>query len=134
MTVSRSLVGSLAIAWGILTVLRVPGSIIANAGFVAQFGTIVAADGSRALDPNHVGAWGGIGSAGQIVGMLVGPFVSDRFGRRIGMLALAIILGIAIVLEIVAKEWTVYLGAKLLTGVATGMVQSGITVYISEIA
>lgn len=37
-------------------------------------------------------------------------------------------------LEIVAKEWVVYLVARLLAGWGTGLVQSGVTVYIAEIA
>jgi len=72
--------------------VTIPGSIIANPGFVQAFGTATTGTGQLILDANHVGAWGGSQSGGQIVGMLVAPFVSDRFGRRLAMLILSVLL------------------------------------------
>lgn len=40
--------------------LSIPGSIIANQGFINQFGTDgLGTGGAKALDPQHVAAWGG---------------------------------------------------------------------------
>ena len=50
----------------------VPGQLIANQGFVNQFGTIRHADGTLAMDPNIVGAMGGVGAACTILGNLIG--------------------------------------------------------------
>lgn len=61
--------------------VTIPGNIVANPGFVAVFGTIQTSAG-LVLDPRYVGAWTGVQSAGQIIGMWGGPFASDRFGRK----------------------------------------------------
>jgi MFS family permease len=53
---------------------------------------MLSATGELVLDANHVGAWGGSQSGGQIAGMLIAPFISDRFGRRLSMLILSTIL------------------------------------------
>lgn len=46
------------------------GTIIANKGFVLQFGTAKNAAGAVILDASVLAAWGGIQSAGQGLGML----------------------------------------------------------------
>jgi MFS family permease len=63
----------------------------ANANFIERFGTVVV-DGALQLNAQHVAAWGGIQSAGQIVGMLTGGFTSDRFGRKANMYILVSML------------------------------------------
>jgi MFS family permease len=131
--------------------ISIPGSIIANPGFVEVFATLEIG-GVPTLDPTYVGVWTGMTSAGQLIGMLGGPFACDRFGRRFGMVLLSVMLlivsdpsiwrfGVAkgpnhqgIILEIVSKDWKVFLAARIFAGIGTGLVQSGITVYISEIA
>lgn len=50
----------------------VPGSIVANTYFIKQFAT-VCSKGSCALDARYVGAFTGVQSVGQIIGMLVSP-------------------------------------------------------------
>lgn len=52
------------------------GGIVSNAGFVKQFATVAAAKGSKILDSKYVSAWGGIQSAGQFVGQVVGSLES----------------------------------------------------------
>ena len=113
--------------------LVVPGSIIANPGFVQTFGTIRNSAGALVLNPQHVAAWGGIQSGGQICGMWTGPFISDRYGRKSVMYALTVILTVAVIVEITAKNWRVYIAARFLAGLGTGLMQSGVTVYIGEV-
>jgi hypothetical protein len=55
-------------------------------------------------------------SVGQIVGMGVGPFISDWMGRKVAMWGLAVALVVAAVLEIAAREWRGYAVAKLFAG------------------
>jgi len=92
------------------------------------------AAGKAILDPQVVGAWGGIQSGGQIFAMWTGPFISDRFGRKTIMYIFTLIVGIAVAIEITAENWRVYAIARLLNGMAVGFVQSGITVYIAEVS
>jgi hypothetical protein len=49
------------------------GNIIANAGFVRQFGTEFNADGELILSASVLSAIGTIGSVGQIIGMTTLP-------------------------------------------------------------
>lgn len=48
----------------------VPGSIVANKNFIAQFCTVTEGDGKCALDSVYVGAWTAVQSVGQIIGWL----------------------------------------------------------------
>jgi len=66
--------------------------------------------------------------------MWTGPFLSDRFGRKIVMWLCTSIIFVAIFVEVFAPDWRVYMLARLLSGMAVGYVQSGITVYISEVS
>lgn len=51
----------------------VPGSIVANKHFIAQFCTVKEANGKCALDSVYVGAWTAVQSVGQIIGKHVCP-------------------------------------------------------------
>lgn len=66
--------------------------------------------------------------------MLSGPISADYFGRKFNLFLLTAILTLGVVLEIVAKSNPVWLCARLFAGWGTGMIQTGIPVYISEIA
>ncbi|KAM5349060.1 hypothetical protein ACJ41O_008883 [Fusarium nematophilum] len=116
---------------------RVPsmiGNIIANAGFVEQFGTQVNAAGERYLASSVLSVWNAMGSVGQIVGMVTLPFLSGKFGRKFAMYWLWLLLTISITLECVARDWKVWLAAKLFGGIGVGCLQSTIPTYISEVA
>lgn len=46
-------------------------NIIANTGFVAQYGTVISATtGARSLAAKHLSAWAAVQSSGQIIGMV----------------------------------------------------------------
>ena len=56
------------------------------------------------------------------------------FGRKFNLAMLTVILSIGVILELVAKTSPVWLVARLFAGWGTGIAQSTIPVYISEIA
>jgi MFS family permease len=62
------------------------------------------------------------------------PITADMFGRRFIFVLLTVILAIGAGLELIAKTNPVWLVARLLAGWGTVMVQTGVPVYISEIA
>jgi MFS family permease len=63
-----------------------------GSGFIRQFGTVTNADGQLELAAIHVSLWSGFQYVGQIVFQAISPFISDRFGRRIAMYVLLILM------------------------------------------
>ncbi|GFZ51067.1 hypothetical protein JCM24511_08825 [Saitozyma sp. JCM 24511] len=112
----------------------IPGNIIANPGFIQQFGTVVGANGQLALDALHVSAWGGVLSGGNIFGNILGGFTADLFGRKFNMFLMTLLLMLATICEMVATEWRVWLASKLFAGIGNGFAQTALVIYNSEIA
>ncbi|RSL71454.1 hypothetical protein CEP54_001311 [Fusarium duplospermum] len=110
------------------------GNIIANAGFIAQFGTQHTGDGGVVLASSVLSVWASLGSVGQIIGMVTLPFITDRFGRKISMYWYWLLLAISVAIECFAKTWGVWTVAKVFGGIGVGCLQSTIPAYISEVA
>ncbi|CAH0003806.1 unnamed protein product [Clonostachys byssicola] len=110
------------------------GNIIANPGFVKQFGTATGADGKPALASGDIGGWNAVGSVGQVVGMVTLPFLSDRFGRKFSMYWYWTILALGVMVECVARTPQVWYLTKILGGIGVGCLQSTIPAYVSEVA
>jgi MFS family permease len=67
------------------------GNIVANPGFIQQFGTVLNVEtGALELEAQHVSAWGAAQQVAQIAFQLSSPFVVDRYGRKIAMYGLTI--------------------------------------------
>ncbi|WRT68794.1 uncharacterized protein IL334_005774 [Kwoniella shivajii] len=111
-----------------------PGGLLANLGFIKQFGTIPDGEGGMALDAQHISVWSGVAYVAQFAGCLLGGVISDRFGRRTGMHALTIGYGLGVIVEMVAKDWKQWLAAKLFTGLGSGLAQGTVLSYMNEIA
>ncbi|KAL5334203.1 general substrate transporter [Aspergillus crustosus] len=110
------------------------GNIVANAGFVAKFGTQTDAEGNIVLASSVMSTWASLASVGQIIGMTTLPFLSDRYGRKPAMLGFWFILALSILTECVAEDWRGWLAAKIIGGIGVGCLQSTIPTYISEVA
>ncbi|KAK4119734.1 general substrate transporter [Parathielavia appendiculata] len=108
--------------------------IVANKGFIRQFATQTTADGSRVLASPVLAGWSSIQSVGQIVGMVSLSFISSRYGRKVAMYTYWFILACSIIAECLARDWQVWLVAKLLAGIGVGCMQSTLPTYISEVA
>ncbi|EEU48068.1 uncharacterized protein NECHADRAFT_31847 [Fusarium vanettenii 77-13-4] len=114
--------------------IGIMGNIIANSGFVKQFGTGTNENGDKYLVSSVLSAWNAIGAVGQIIGMVSLTFLSSRLGRKFAMYWLWFLLTISIILECVAKNWKVWLVAKLFGGIGVGCLQTTIPTYLSEVA
>lgn len=114
--------------------ISVTGTIIANKGFIKQFGTAHSAAGALILDANVLAVWGGIQSLGQGIGMLTMHFVADGFGRKVAFFWLWCTLFIGVACESFGRTWQVWLIAKLFSGYAVGSVQFMNGLYMSEIS
>ncbi|WWD01250.1 hypothetical protein V866_008192 [Kwoniella sp. B9012] len=112
-----------------------PGSVLANAGFIKQFGTVVdSATGALSVDAQYISMWSGLAYLCQFLGNWAGGFIGDRFGRRYTLYALTVVFTGGIITEIVAKNYKDWLAAKMLMGLGQGLIQQGVLTYISEVA
>ena len=62
--------------------LLIAGGVIANAGFIQQFGTVISTTGALSINPAYITAWSCAGYAGQLIGTFSCGFMADRFGRK----------------------------------------------------
>ncbi|KAJ6027072.1 general substrate transporter [Penicillium canescens] len=109
-------------------------SIIANKGFVKEFATKINPDGKQYLASNIISSWGACMNVGQILGQTGVTFVNARFGRKIGMYWLWLFLFASVLAETLARNWSVWLVAKMLAGYGVGCLQATVLGYISEVA
>ncbi|CAH0024995.1 unnamed protein product [Clonostachys rhizophaga] len=114
--------------------IGINASIVANKGFVRQFATKLDAKGQPYLESPILSGWGSIMSVGQVVGTISIAFISNRFGRKMSMYWLWIVLVASVLAESLARTWQVWLVAKLLAGIGVGSLQATIPPYISEVA
>lgn len=114
--------------------ISITGSIIANKGFIKQFGTAHNAKGVWILDANVVAIWGGIGSLGQGLGMLLTHFMADGFGRKKAFYLIWVVLLASVCCESFGRTWQVWLIAKLTSGYAVGSIQFMNGMYMAEIS
>ncbi|KAL1891069.1 hypothetical protein Sste5346_007894 [Sporothrix stenoceras] len=110
------------------------GSVIANAGFIKQFGDEGrSADGVRALNPSWVSAWSAFLNVGQILTFTYISWFADRFGRKMSFYVAWVWLAVGCTLLNTAKTPAVWLLAKLCNGAGVGVLQITCQVYVMEI-
>ncbi|KAK0103684.1 hypothetical protein ONS95_005694 [Cadophora gregata] len=109
-------------------------SIIANKGFVQQFATSMDKNGKLFLESGTISSWSATQNCGQVLGQTGIAFVNGRFGRKIGMYVLWTLIMVSVLVETFARNWKVWLVAKLFAGMGVGAMQATILGYISEVA
>ncbi|KAK4939037.1 hypothetical protein LTR10_020611 [Elasticomyces elasticus] len=114
--------------------LNMSGNMIGLQAFCRQMGSYDAATKTYAADPGYVSAWTGFGWPGQITGMIASGFLADMFGRRFVMWSIVAVTPFGALLEVTAKNWIGWGFAKLIMGIATGVMQAGVSTYIGEVA
>ncbi|KIN08770.1 hypothetical protein OIDMADRAFT_48613 [Oidiodendron maius Zn] len=108
------------------------GSVVANAGFIKQFGTEAGA-GVRALDPTWLSTWSALLNVGQIITFTHISWFADRFGRKTSFYLAWLWLVVGCVFLNTAKSPSVWALAKLCNGAGIGVLQITCQVYIMEI-
>ncbi|OAA61997.1 General substrate transporter [Niveomyces insectorum RCEF 264] len=108
------------------------GSVIANAGFIKQFGD-GKANGVRSLNSTWVGAWSALLNVGQILTFTYIPWFADRFGRKRSFYVAWAWLVVGCILLNTAKSPSVWAVAKLCNGAGVGVLQITCQVYVMEI-
>jgi MFS family permease len=64
---------------------------------------------------------------------MISPFSANRFGLKFNLYTFTFFILLAIIIEIVAKNWWHFLFAKIVGGFAAGFIGTSIMSYISEI-
>ncbi|KAK8147894.1 hypothetical protein G3M48_000772 [Beauveria asiatica] len=110
------------------------GSIVANAGFIKQFGTNGGENGVRALDPTWLSTWSALLNVGQIVTFTHVAWFADKFGRKPSFYLAWAWLVIGCILLNTATTPAVWAIAKLCNGAGVGVLQVVCQVYVMEIS
>ncbi|KAH3904725.1 hypothetical protein HBI56_213670 [Parastagonospora nodorum] len=111
------------------------GSIVANQGFINQYGTVKdPATGKLALNATHIALWGALYFVTCIAIQLVAPTTADRYGRKFNMWGITVFIGISIIIQCFSKTWWEILIARTIAGFAGGLMGTSCMVFMSEIA
>jgi hypothetical protein len=69
------------------------GSIVANQGFINQYGTVRdPATGKLALNATHIALWGAVYFVTCIMIQVIAPTTADRFGRKFNMWCITVFI------------------------------------------
>ena len=90
-----------------------PGNIVALKGFIRQFGTANAA-GTYKLNAHYVANWGGIYAGAFIFALLIGHWPVEKFGRKPVLWLVQLLMLVAALVEMFAKNWKIWAIAKVL--------------------
>ncbi|KAL3468852.1 general substrate transporter [Aspergillus californicus] len=113
--------------------LTLIGSIIANKGFVEQFGTYDDASQAWSLPANRQLVWTIVQFISAIVVALVSGSLNDIFGRRVCFLVTVGLTVVGTFVELFSTNWKLWIVAKLFMGAAMGSMQANTQTFVSEI-
>jgi len=78
--------------------------------------------------------WASLFATFQVLGQFVGGWQSDYFGRRICLYTVIFWIYIGVMLEVIASDWKMWLGSKIVVGFGTGIMQSAVPTFVAEVA
>ncbi len=84
--------------------------------------------------PFPVSSWAALFATFQIIGQFTGGYISDRFGLKMSFWNVIFWTYLGVMLEVIAKDWQMWLGSKIVIGFATGLMQSVVPTYVAEVA
>ncbi|KAJ6014924.1 hypothetical protein N7540_009515 [Penicillium herquei] len=114
--------------------LNMAGNMLGIQSFCRQFGYWDASEDAYAIPAHIVSIWAAVSSPFQLLGNVASGYLGDFFGRS-PVLYLTILTCVAgSCLESFVTNWKGWLGAKIVMGLTTGLMQAGVATYISEIA
>ncbi len=118
------------------------GAVAALSGVLFGFDASIAASVGGAVNlhfgltdsPFLQGLWVGAVPLGALFGALAGGFVSNKFGRRAGLLFNAILFVAGIVVSFTAPMFAIYVISRLMMGLAIGNSAVITPMYMAEVA
>lgn len=87
------------------------GQLAALPEFQKQFG-VRQPDGEYLLPSHYLSAWSSIAPATEVVSTLVWAPLLEKFGRKPGIVAAAVISAAGVVLQQMATEWKTHLAGR----------------------
>jgi len=108
------------------------GQLAALPAFQKQFG-ILQADGSYLIPARYLSAWSSIAPACEIAATFVFAPLLEKYGRKPGILAAALISTVAIVLQQLATGWKTHLAGRGINGIAIGIMFTITPLWIGEV-
>ncbi|KAH8880772.1 putative sugar transporter [Thozetella sp. PMI_491] len=112
------------------------GGILANPGFVRQFGTYNSKTNAYAFDSLHTSLLSSLAFIGKFVGCLVAGPAIERLGHRVVFFALAAISIIGITAAdsgIGTGRYAQFIVGRIIVYISVGLVEVDVTTYQSEI-
>ncbi|OAA76215.1 General substrate transporter [Akanthomyces lecanii RCEF 1005] len=116
------------------------GGILANPGFVRQFGAYNSQKKTYAFDSFHVSLLSSLPFIGKFIGCLVAGPAIEKFGHRSVFFALSVVSVIGIIVELTAAgtgvspgHFAQFLAGRVIVYISVGLVEVNITTYQAEI-
>ncbi|KAK4893442.1 hypothetical protein LTR27_008124 [Elasticomyces elasticus] len=107
------------------------GQLAALPTFQKQFG-VLRPDGSYLIPAHVLSAWNSIAPATEIVATFIFVPLLEKYGRKPQVLAAMLISTAGVLLQQLAKEWTMHLAGRAVNGVAIGMMFTISPLWIGE--
>ncbi|KAJ5111378.1 hypothetical protein N7532_001913 [Penicillium argentinense] len=116
------------------------GGILANPGFINQFGQYSSITQEYSIDSLHTSLLSSLAFIGKFIGCLVAGPVIERFGHRVVFYALSIISIIGVIIEITAAgtvsgsgRLVQFIIGRIIVYISIGLVEVDVTTYQCEI-
>ncbi|RAO69146.1 uncharacterized protein BHQ10_005158 [Talaromyces amestolkiae] len=109
------------------------GALVGVQAFCRTMGSYDEGSGSYAVAASTLSLWAGLFGLMQFSGQLFAGWFADRYGRSKCIYLMIFNTYIGVMTEILSQNKNDYTGAKILMGVATGMMQVAIPTYVAEI-
>lgn len=123
-------VGTIASAYG----LAIIGSTVGEPDFYDYFGLAAKGEPGYAHTTNMVGALNGVNSAGAIAGSLFQAWTADYFGRKRTIQLGSVVLVIGGALCSGAVHMAMFLVARFIAGMGTGILTCIVPIYQAEVS
>lgn len=91
-------------------------------------------NGALTIPARWQSAWNATYNVGMMVGSIAAGWIQDRIGRRLVIAGAIVLAAAGIAIAFVASSSPEFLGSKIMTGIAVGMMQTTVQTYVSEIA
>ncbi|KAK4940578.1 hypothetical protein LTR10_019337 [Elasticomyces elasticus] len=109
------------------------GALVGVQAFCRTMGHYDSATKSYAVAASTLSLWAGLFGLMQFLGQIFAGWFADRFGRTKTIYLMVFNVYIGVMTEILSRNRYDYLGAKIIMGTATGIMQVAIPTYVAEI-